>query len=87
MHALVQFAGLFMIRMFSAFAAILLEHDFFRRVDFVSAGDVVLGLTHGADHRKGDSLIFFRHGRIIAEKRRLLKQALCDDGVSHHLGK
>lgn len=76
-----------MIRMFSAFAAILFEHDFFRRVDLISAGDVVLGLTHRADHRKSDPLIFFSHARIIAEKQRLLKQALCDDGVGHYLGK
>lgn len=50
MHALVQFARLFVVRMFAAFPAILFKHDFFGRVDFVSARDVVLGFTHGADH-------------------------------------
>lgn len=72
--------------MFAAFPAVLFKHDFFGRVNFVSARDVILGFTHGADHCEHQSLIFFRHNTlIIAEIRRLLKEALGYYGVGDGL--
>lgn len=64
-----------MIRMFPAMRAILFEHDFFGRVDLVSAGNVVLGFADRADQCKYQTLIFFRHNEaIIAEISDLLKK-------------
>ncbi len=50
-----------MICVLSALFAELLEHDFFGRVDLVSARDVVLGLTYGTDHSECESLVFLCH--------------------------
>lgn len=42
---LVQLTSLFMICVLSARFAVLLEHDLFCRVDFVSGRNVILGFT------------------------------------------
>ena len=61
MHTLIQLTGFFMVGAFAALGTILFEHDFFRRVDFISARHVVLTFADRTNEGENESLIFLCH--------------------------
>lgn len=55
-----------MFCMFAAFGAIFIQHQFFRRIEFIAVGEVVLAFTDLTHHRSQNALFFFCHIRIIS---------------------